>query len=86
MGQHRLKLKKGGSAYYTMQVICQSQLEIFKAVQSLPKALKQRYLLVRYEDLVRDPLGQTAQCMNRGGWEFCPGSGLGYMASLEARA
>lgn len=72
MGQHRQKLKKEDQPYYAMQVICQSQLEIFKAVQSLPKALKQRYLLVRYEDLVRDPLGQTARMYEYVGLKFLP--------------
>lgn len=72
MGQHRQKLKKEDQPYYAMQVICQSQLEIFKAVQSLPKALRQRYLLVRYEDLVRDPLGQTARMYEYVGLKFLP--------------
>lgn len=72
MGQHWQKLKKEDQPYYAMQVICQSQLEIFKAVQSLPKALRQRYLLVRYEDLVRDPLGQTARMYEYVGLKFLP--------------
>ncbi|XP_043293576.1 carbohydrate sulfotransferase 4 isoform X2 [Cervus canadensis] len=72
MGQHRQKLKKEDQPYYAMQVICQSQLEIFKAVQSLPKALRQRYLLVRYEDLVRDPLAQTARMYEYVGLKFLP--------------
>ena len=72
MGQHRQKLKKEDQPYYAMQVICQSQLEIFKAVQSLPKALRQRYLLVRYEDLVREPLAQTARMYEYVGLKFLP--------------
>lgn len=72
MGQHHQKLKKEDQPYYAMQVICQSQLEIFEAVQALPKALRQRYLLVRYEDLVRDPLTQTAQMYDYVGLKFLP--------------
>ncbi|XP_004690258.1 PREDICTED: carbohydrate sulfotransferase 4 [Condylura cristata] len=58
--------------YEVMQVICHSQLEIYKAVQSLPKALRQRYLLMRYEDLVRDPVRQTAQLYEFTGLKFLP--------------
>ncbi|XP_032469178.1 carbohydrate sulfotransferase 4 [Phocoena sinus] len=71
-GQHLQKLEEEEQPYYTMQVICQSQLEIYKAVQSLPKALRQRYLLVRYEDLVRDPLAQTARMYEYAGLRFLP--------------
>ncbi|XP_017496334.1 carbohydrate sulfotransferase 4 isoform X1 [Manis javanica] len=72
MGQRWQKLKEEDQPYYVMQVICQSQLEIYKAVKSLPKALKQRYLLMRYEDLVRDPLAQTAQMYEYTGLKFLP--------------
>lgn len=72
MGQKRQKLKEEDQPYYVMQVICQSQLEIYRAAQSLPKALKQRYLLMRYEDLVRDPLSQTARMYEYAGLEFLP--------------
>uniref|UniRef100_A0A667H940 Sulfotransferase n=1 Tax=Lynx canadensis TaxID=61383 RepID=A0A667H940_LYNCA len=58
--------------YYVMQVICQSQMEIYKAVQSLPTALRQRYMLIRYEDLVRDPLGRTDQMYKFVGLKFLP--------------
>uniref|UniRef100_A0A452UU02 Sulfotransferase n=1 Tax=Ursus maritimus TaxID=29073 RepID=A0A452UU02_URSMA len=72
MGQHGEKLKEEEQPYYVMQVICQSQLEIYKAVQSLPKALRQRYMLIRYEDLVRDPIAQTAQMYKYVGLKFLP--------------
>ncbi|XP_069919677.1 carbohydrate sulfotransferase 4 isoform X1 [Oryctolagus cuniculus] len=72
MGQHWQKIKKEDQPYYTMQIICQSQLEIFKAILSLPKALKQRYLLMRYEDLVRDPLVQTSRMYDYVGLRFLP--------------
>lgn len=72
MGQEWQKLKEDDHPYYVLQVICQSQLEIYKAVQTLPEALKRRYLLVRYEDLVRDPLAQTAQMYEYAGLKFLP--------------
>ncbi|XP_072824936.1 carbohydrate sulfotransferase 4 [Vicugna pacos] len=72
MGQDWQKLKKEDQPYYAMQVICQSQLEIYKAVQSLPKVLRQRYLLMRYEDLARDPLAQTARMYEYVGLKFLP--------------
>ncbi|NWV01616.1 CHST4 sulfotransferase, partial [Upupa epops] len=48
--------------YYTMQVICKSHVEIYKAGRkATPSFLKDRYLLVRYEDIVRDPVARAAQ-------------------------
>ncbi|XP_001498064.2 carbohydrate sulfotransferase 4 [Equus quagga] len=72
LGQDWEKLKTEDRPYRVMQVICKSQLEIYKAVQSLPEALKQRYLLVRYEDLARDPLAQTARMYEYAGLKFLP--------------
>ncbi|XP_036919585.1 carbohydrate sulfotransferase 4 [Sturnira hondurensis] len=72
MGQEWQELKEDDRPYHVLQVICQSQLEIYKAVQTLPKALKQRYLLLRYEDLVRDPLAQTARMYEYAGLKFLP--------------
>ncbi|XP_036296290.1 carbohydrate sulfotransferase 4 [Pipistrellus kuhlii] len=72
MGQEQQNLKEEDKPYYVMQVICQSQMEIYKAVQTLPKALKQRYLLVRYEDLVQNPRAQTARMYKHAGLKFLP--------------
>ncbi|XP_038520125.1 carbohydrate sulfotransferase 4 isoform X1 [Canis lupus familiaris] len=72
LGQHWEKLKKEDQPYYMMQVICQSQLEIYKAVQSLPKALRERYMLIRYEDLVRNPIARTAQIYEYVRLKFLP--------------
>ncbi|XP_008067764.1 carbohydrate sulfotransferase 4 [Carlito syrichta] len=72
MGQHWHELKKEDQPYNVMQVICQSQLEIYNSVQSLPKALQQRYLLMRYEDLVRAPLAQTSRMYEYVGLKFLP--------------
>ncbi|KAM5208626.1 carbohydrate sulfotransferase 4 isoform 2-T3 [Hipposideros larvatus] len=72
MGQDRQKLKEEEQPYHVMQTICHSQLEIYKAVQSLPKALRRRYLLMRYEDLVQDPLAETARMYKYTGLKFLP--------------
>ncbi|XP_037371981.1 carbohydrate sulfotransferase 4 [Talpa occidentalis] len=72
MGPQGKKVSKEDQPYKVMQVICESQLEIYKAMQALPKALRQRYLLMRYEDLVRDPLPQTARMYEFAGLKFLP--------------
>ncbi|NWQ65365.1 CHST4 sulfotransferase, partial [Neopipo cinnamomea] len=59
--------------YNTMQVICKSHVEIYKAgSQATPSFLKDRYLLVRYEDIVRDPLARAAQMYRFAELHFTP--------------
>ncbi|NXP15837.1 CHST4 sulfotransferase, partial [Thinocorus orbignyianus] len=59
--------------YDTMQVICKSQVEMYKAgSQDVPSFLKDRYLLVRYEDIVRDPLAKTAEMYRFAELNFTP--------------
>ncbi|NXW55781.1 CHST4 sulfotransferase, partial [Eurystomus gularis] len=59
--------------YNTMQVICKSHVEIYKAgSQAIPSFLKDRYLLVRYEDIVRDPLAWAAQMYRFAELRFMP--------------
>ncbi|XP_054435003.1 LOW QUALITY PROTEIN: carbohydrate sulfotransferase 4 [Pteronotus mesoamericanus] len=72
MRQEQQKLKEDDQSYYVLQAICQSQLEIYNAAQTLPKALRRHYLLMRYEDLVRDPLAQTARMYEYAGLKFLP--------------
>ncbi|XP_013359298.1 PREDICTED: carbohydrate sulfotransferase 4 isoform X2 [Chinchilla lanigera] len=72
LGQLWQTLKEEDRPYHAMQIICQSQLEMFKAIQFLPEALRQRYLLVRYEDLVRMPLAQTSRMYEFVGLRFLP--------------
>ncbi|XP_003791488.1 carbohydrate sulfotransferase 4 [Otolemur garnettii] len=72
LGENWHNHKKEDQPYDVLQVICQSQLEIYKAIRSLPKALQQRYLLVRYEDLVRAPLAQTSRMYAYVGLKFLP--------------
>ncbi|KAM5262719.1 carbohydrate sulfotransferase 4 [Ctenodactylus gundi] len=71
MGQLGQKFKEEDQ-YHTMEIICKSQLEIFKAIQSLPKALRQRYLLVRYEDVAQKPIAQTSLMYDFVGLKFLP--------------
>jgi hypothetical protein len=72
LGQLWQNLKEEDQPYYVMQTICRSQLEMVKAIQTLPKDLQQRYLLIRYEDLVRAPLAQTSQMYEFVGLDFLP--------------
>ncbi|XP_007938603.1 carbohydrate sulfotransferase 4 [Orycteropus afer afer] len=72
LGDKWHQLKKEDLPYHVMQTICKSQREIFEAVQLLPKALQQRYLLVRYEDLVRAPEAQTSRMYDFVGLKFLP--------------
>ncbi|XP_060094236.1 carbohydrate sulfotransferase 5-like [Heteronotia binoei] len=45
-----------------MRKVCHSQVQMYlTALYQMPLALRQRYLLTRYEDLVRDPSGQLAE-------------------------
>lgn len=72
LGQHLKMIKKEDQPYYAMQIICKSQVDIIKAIQTLPEALQQRFLLLRYEDLVRAPLAQTSRLYNFVGLKFLP--------------
>ncbi|KAM9269074.1 LOW QUALITY PROTEIN: carbohydrate sulfotransferase 4 [Cariama cristata] len=58
--------------YNTMQVICKSHVEIYKAGRQATSFLKDRYLLVRYEDIVRDPLARAAQMYRFAELHFTP--------------
>ncbi|XP_072728958.1 carbohydrate sulfotransferase 4 isoform X2 [Ciconia boyciana] len=71
VGSQRTKGEMG--PYNTMQVICKSHVEIYKAGrQAIPSFLKDRYLLVRYEDIVRDPLARAAQMYRFAELHFTP--------------
>ncbi|XP_065518397.1 carbohydrate sulfotransferase 4-like [Lathamus discolor] len=71
VGAERTKGEMG--PYNTMQVICKSHVEIYKAgSQAVPSFLKDRYLLVRYEDIVRDPLALAAQMYRFAELHFTP--------------
>uniref|UniRef100_A0A8C9FHE1 Sulfotransferase n=1 Tax=Pavo cristatus TaxID=9049 RepID=A0A8C9FHE1_PAVCR len=71
VGSQKTKGEMG--PYNTMQEICKSHVEIYKAgSQPIASFLKDRYLLVRYEDIVRDPLGKAAQMYRFAGLHFTP--------------
>ncbi|NXN30638.1 CHST5 sulfotransferase, partial [Nycticryphes semicollaris] len=56
-----------------MQVICKSHVEMYKAGnRDVPSFLKDRYLLVRYEDIVRDPLAKTEEMYRFAELNFTP--------------
>uniref|UniRef100_A0A8C4Y215 Sulfotransferase n=2 Tax=Gopherus evgoodei TaxID=1825980 RepID=A0A8C4Y215_9SAUR len=47
------------SKYKVMQEICRSHVQIYEtATQKPPRFLKDRYLMIRFEDLVQDPLSE----------------------------
>ncbi|XP_074142137.1 carbohydrate sulfotransferase 4-like isoform X1 [Sminthopsis crassicaudata] len=72
MGTQWKTIKKEDHPYYMMKTICQSHKEIYEAAQLLPDSLRERYLLIRYEDLVQDPLIQTAKLYEFAGLPFLP--------------
>nr|XP_033772741.1 carbohydrate sulfotransferase 5-like [Geotrypetes seraphini] len=56
-----------------MQEICQAQVQIYKAAsQNPPPFLKDRYLMVRHEDLVRDPLAYLREWYDYVGLSITP--------------
>ncbi|XP_036608471.1 carbohydrate sulfotransferase 4-like [Trichosurus vulpecula] len=72
MGKQWNKIKSEDQPYYLMKAICLSQLEIYRAAQLLPYSLRERYLLIRYEDLVQSPLTQTSKLYEFAGLRFLP--------------
>uniref|UniRef100_A0A7N4P1A7 Sulfotransferase n=2 Tax=Sarcophilus harrisii TaxID=9305 RepID=A0A7N4P1A7_SARHA len=72
LGKQWNTIKKEDRPYYMMKIICQSHKEIYEAAQLLPDSLRERYLLIRYEDLVQDPLTQTAKLYEFAGLPFLP--------------
>ncbi|XP_068943588.1 carbohydrate sulfotransferase 4-like [Petaurus breviceps papuanus] len=72
MGSQWDKIKSEAQPYHLMKAICQSQQEIYEAAQLLPASLRERYLLIRYEDLVQDPLTHTSKLYEFAGLPFLP--------------
>nr|XP_006121382.1 carbohydrate sulfotransferase 4 [Pelodiscus sinensis]XP_025039549.1 carbohydrate sulfotransferase 4 [Pelodiscus sinensis]XP_025039550.1 carbohydrate sulfotransferase 4 [Pelodiscus sinensis] len=59
--------------YNVMQEICRSHVQIYTAgSQALPSFLRGRYMLVRYEDIVNDPLAKAAQLYRFAELHFAP--------------
>ncbi|XP_054856342.1 carbohydrate sulfotransferase 4 [Eublepharis macularius] len=64
---------KEAEPYTVMRAICKSHMEIYtEGSCSLPSFLQGRYLLVRYEDIVRDPLAKAVQLYRFAGLQFTP--------------
>ncbi|XP_007431841.1 carbohydrate sulfotransferase 4 [Python bivittatus] len=55
--------------YAIMKAICKSHIDIYMQVK---QSLKDRYLLVRYEDIVKTPLASAAQLYQFAGLHFLP--------------
>ncbi|KAL6073803.1 hypothetical protein STEG23_033655 [Scotinomys teguina] len=72
LGELLKMIKEEDHPYYVMQLICKSHVDIVKAIQVLPRALQQRFLLLRYEDLVQAPLAQTSRLYEFVGLKFLP--------------
>ncbi|XP_075693232.1 carbohydrate sulfotransferase 6-like [Rhinoderma darwinii] len=54
--------KVDDSKYEVIQEICRSHVQIYEtATYKTPSFLKDRYMLVRYEDVVRDPLREISE-------------------------
>ncbi|XP_075440052.1 carbohydrate sulfotransferase 5-like isoform X2 [Ascaphus truei] len=54
--------KVDDSKYEVMREICRSHVQIYEtAVHKTPSFLKGRYMLVRYEDVVRDPVKEISE-------------------------
>ncbi|XP_076771993.1 carbohydrate sulfotransferase 4 isoform X2 [Arvicanthis niloticus] len=72
LGKDLKTIREEDQPYYVMKIICKSQVDIVKAIQTLPEALQQRYLFLRYEDLVRAPVAQTSRLYKFVGLNFLP--------------
>ncbi|NWI89984.1 CHST4 sulfotransferase, partial [Pitta sordida] len=71
VGSQRIKGEM--EPYNIMETICKSHVEIYKAgSQATHSFLKDRYLMVRYEDIVRDPLARAAQMYRFAELRFTP--------------
>ncbi|XP_015283691.1 PREDICTED: carbohydrate sulfotransferase 4-like [Gekko japonicus] len=69
---HRSELRKT-EPYAVMREICKSHLEMYtQGSCALPSHLQGRYLLVRYEDIVRDPLALVVQLYRFAGLHLIP--------------
>nr|XP_056718405.1 carbohydrate sulfotransferase 4 [Euleptes europaea] len=69
---HKIQLRETES-YAVMREICKSHIEIYTQGRcALPGLLQDRYLLVRYEDIVRDPLATVVQLYGFAGLHFTP--------------
>lgn len=71
--KHIEKDKGEDSNYEVMKEICKSHLLIHElATEQAPNILKQRYMMVRYEDVVREPLKELSAMYKFAGLSLTP--------------
>ncbi|XP_069098097.1 carbohydrate sulfotransferase 5-like [Pleurodeles waltl] len=62
-----------GNIFTVMKEICNAQVKIYEtALKDLPPSMKGRYVTVRYEDLVRDPMSYVKHWYNSIGLTVLP--------------
>ncbi|XP_051884469.1 carbohydrate sulfotransferase 6 [Pristis pectinata] len=72
-GKQLEKEKAEASNYEVMKEICKSHILIHElANEEAPNLLKQRYMMVRYEDVVRDPLKEISAMYKFAGLNLTP--------------
>ncbi|XP_020643992.3 carbohydrate sulfotransferase 4 [Pogona vitticeps] len=68
------KLAEDMAIYAIMEEICKSHVKIYTAGrETFPGLFQGRYQLVRYEDIVHDPLAEVAELYKFAGLSFTPG-------------
>ncbi|XP_044284044.1 carbohydrate sulfotransferase 4 [Varanus komodoensis] len=71
--RHQGQAMEPEDSYIVMQEICKSHMKIYKEGRwGLPGRLRDRYLLVRYEDIVHDPVAEAARLYSFAGLCFMP--------------
>ncbi|XP_069489524.1 carbohydrate sulfotransferase 5-like [Ambystoma mexicanum] len=65
--------KKGEGIYKIMEEICKSHSQIYKtATQALPSRLRNRYMMIRFEDMVKNPLETAEKMYSFAGLQYTP--------------
>ncbi|XP_075692921.1 carbohydrate sulfotransferase 4-like [Rhinoderma darwinii] len=65
--------KKENSTHKVMETICKSQVDMYlSATNGSHSALDSRYMMVRYEDIVQDPIKKARQMYQFGQLNFSP--------------
>lgn len=67
------KGNKNDTSFRAMKKVCKSQAEIYEtAMFEIPSKLQKRYMVVRYEDIVQDPLGKAKEVYEFAKLPFTP--------------
>lgn len=67
------KVKKADASFKVMEKVCKSQAEIYEtALYGTLGKLHKRYMMVRYEDIVQDPLGKSEEIYTFAKLPFTP--------------